>query len=246
MRAPLHLPCPSKNLQPRTDGTDKEQSCSSAVHPFARLRLGRTAPPAPPAPGVGDGANMAAGTPANDLDRHEGHGALRRQERHQGLGFHLEMLPAKGQPRPGLQMDEAKAASRVREGPACAPRSCRLIQEFACRRSQGMACGCACGCRQSATPRSVRRNPERPVLSSGACWPSPSRVKAHAKPCFFANDNPVLSAAPLPKFLAWLTTVAPASRAASAVASVEPSSTTITEGRRRRTALTSAGRSPPR
>ena len=109
--------------------------------------------------------------------------------------------------------------------------SCRLIHEFTCRRSQGMACALCMRLpminKAPVCPAQLRKA----GMSSGACWPSPSSVTAHSKPCFAASANPVLSAAPLPRFVSCLTILAPAAWAASEVLSVEPSSTTTTSGR---------------
>src|ERR1019366_4392157 len=60
-----------------------------------------------------------------------------------------------------------------------------------------------------------------------------------------AADRPLLSAAPLPRFRAWLSTVAPAAAAQAAVSSVEPSSTSMTAGRCCRTSRTRAAMLAP-
>ena len=123
--------------------------------------------------------------------------------------------------------------------------SWRLIQRFTCRRSQGMAR--ALGIRFPTTSNApvCPAHSRKAGMSSGACWPSPSSVKTHAKSCCRAWDRPVLSATPLPRFFACRTTCAPADCARAAVSSVEPSSTTSTRGNCWRAAATRAAMLAP-
>jgi hypothetical protein len=66
-----------------------------------------------------------------------------------------------------------------------------------------------------------------PGASSGACWPSPSRVTTCSAPSRSASANPAASALPLPWLPGWPSTWAPAASACSTVRSREPSLTTI-------------------
>ena len=113
-----------------------------------------------------------------------------------------------------------------------------LIHRFTCRRSQGILH--ASFMRLPITSKAPVSSAHRTSAgkSSGACWPSPSSVTAHSKPCFRACAKPVLSAVPLPWLRSCWITTAPATLARRAVSSVEPSSTTSTNGSCRRKAAT--------
>jgi len=63
-------------------------------------------------------------------------------------------------------------------------------------------------------------------ISWGLCWVSASMTTILVAPFFMAKSHPVLRAAPFPKFVIWVSTVA--SLAAEPVLSLDPSSTTIT------------------
>lgn len=58
---------------------------------------------------------MAAAAIAGDLDGNKLNPAPVREKSHQCFGFDLEMFRFERQSRPGLQMDETKAALRVRQ-----------------------------------------------------------------------------------------------------------------------------------
>ena len=83
-----------------------------------------------------------------------------------------------------------------------------------------------------AWPTIARRPPgrSRPSFdtsasaSDGLCWPSPSMIRMNSP---VAARMPLFTAAPLPLLYGWRTTRAPAPAAASAVPSVDPSSTTM-------------------
>ncbi len=77
-------------------------------------------------------------------------------------------------------------------------------------------------------------------ISSGRCWPSASSVTTAVKPLPKRSRKAVASAVPLPWLAGSDTTRAPACRAAAAVPSVDPSSTTSTSGSRRSTPATTA------
>ena len=65
-------------------------------------------------------------------------------------------------------------------------------------------------------------------MSEGLCWPSASTWMARLYPWRCAYVKPVRMAPPTPRLNGMVITVAPASRAAAPVASVDPSSTTAT------------------
>ena len=63
-------------------------------------------------------------------------------------------------------------------------------------------------------------------ISCGLCWVSASMTTILFAPCFMAKSHPVLRAAPFPRLVRCVRTVA--SLAALPVVSLEPSSTTMT------------------
>lgn len=67
-------------------------------------------------------------------------------------------------------------------------------------------------------------------MSPGLCWPSPSMLSTPSKPRSQARRKPSRSASPLPRRTSWRISVIGRSWMRSTVASVEPSSTTMTFG----------------
>ena len=116
----------------------------------------------------------------------------------------------------------------------------RVIQRLTRRRSQGIAAAlCMRLPTTSAAPVSSAQR-RKTGISSGRCWPSPSRVITHSHCRPSAAVIPALIAAPLPGFPARRMACAPASTARAAVSSSELSSTTSTSGKYWRTARTSS------
>ncbi len=66
------------------------------------------------------------------------------------------------------------------------------------------------------------------AMSAGSNWPSPSMFTTTSAPMASAVRTPLRKVRPRPRLTGWLDTRAPASRASSAVRSVEPSSITST------------------
>ena len=107
---------------------------------------------------------------------------------------------------------------------------CRLIQRLACRRNQGMERASCIRLPMTSAAEVVSAFCKKTGISSGRCCPSPSRSTAQSNPFCIAVVRPVFTAAPLPKFRGWETTMAPAFAASWAVLSLDPSSTTTTFG----------------
>ncbi len=116
----------------------------------------------------------------------------------------------------------------------------RVIQRFTCRRSHGILAARSIRLPTIIAARVRSEHSRKTGMSSGACWPSPSRLSAQVKPWSRARSQPARNAAPLPELWASRITSAPALAAAAAVPSDEPSSTTMTAGRCRRTPATTA------
>jgi len=116
--------------------------------------------------------------------------------------------------------------------------SLRDIQRFVQRRSRGIASARSVRLPMTIAARVRAAHSKNFEMSCGECWPSPSRLSAHLNPQRRACSQPARSAAPLPAFLGSRINAAPAPAATFAVSSVEPSSTTITVGKWRRTSAT--------
>ena len=168
-----------------------------------RTRAGRPlelAPPFPPPQRVGHRADMASASAADDPDGNKLNPMPRREESHQHLGFDFETFRAQRQGRPGFQMDETKTALRIGQVPARAARqlAAHPAVHLPAQPGNGSALCMRLPTTSNAPVCSAHR--QKAGKSSGACWPSPSSIKAHSKPRCRARDNPVLSAAPLPRF----------------------------------------------
>lgn len=105
------------------------------------------------------------------------------------------------------------------------------IQRFTKRRSGGMALGFSMRLPTINFAPKFSAHSKNFGMSFAECWPSPSNIKIHSKCFSAANFHPARKAAPLPEFFFSETISTPKLFAVCAVASLEPSSTTMITGR---------------
>jgi len=128
--------------------------------------------------------DMTAATAADDWMGTNATGCFRRKKGHQNLGFDLEMFRVQRQRRPGCQVNEPVAGIGCRE--AAVPRVAKVSgsstgSPAAAATAMARACVHAVANHQPRAGCPAHRNSAG--KSSGACWPSPSSVTAHSKPC---------------------------------------------------------------